>query len=261
MLKNDIKLNQTYLGDNVQFMKEHLKEQTIDMVITSPPYDRLRKNYNSEWCPVSIIQELFRVLKDGGVVIWVVNDQTINGSETGSSFKQALLFLEHGFRLHDTMIFAKENPLPQNHNRYESSFEYMFCFSKGKPKTFNPIRIPTKNSGKLLNWGNRKTIFDDNQCRRHRDEKDLICVNDTKMHANIFYYSLGKSKSGHPAAFPLPLVIDQIITWTNEGDIVLDCFMGGGTTGQAARKTNRNFIGIELDEKWVTRANENNDTN
>ena len=227
-----------------------MEANCIDMVLTSPPYDDLRSYNGYSFDFENIAKELYRVLKDGGVMVWIVNDAVKKGSETGTSFRQALYFKDIGFNLHDTMIYAKNNPIPQNHNRYEQCFEYMFILSKGKPKTFNPIKVPTKHAGAEFDWGNRKTVLDDKQCRRHRNS-DVRKVNDTKIHNNIFYYSIGGSKTGHPAVFPLQLAIDQVVTWSNKDDIVLDPFMGSGTTGLACVQNNRHFIGIEISDKYV----------
>ena len=235
-------------GDCVQETSK-LKNETVDLVVTSPPYDGLRKYDGYSFDFKGIARELYRVVKPGGVVVWVVSDQTIKGSETGTSFRQALFFMEIGFNLHDTMIYAKNNPIPQNHNRYEQSFEYMFVFSKGKPKTFNPLREQTKNAGKTFNWGNRKTVLDEAQCRRDRGEDKRECKS-TKIMKNIFYYSIGGGKTGHPAVFPYKLAEDHILSWSNENDVILDPFMGSGTTGIAAKNTGRNFIGIEISETY-----------
>ena len=237
-----------HLGDSAKVL-ENISNNSIDLIVTSPPYDNLRKYKGYSFDFEKIAKELFRVIKDGGVMVWVVSDQTKNGSESGTSFKQALFFKEIGFNLHDTMIYAKTNPIPQNHNRYEQCFEYMFVLSKGKPKTFNPLRQPTKNAGKTFNWGNRKTVLDENQCRRHKETDIRIC-NDSKIRNNIFYYSVGGGKSGHPAVFPYQLAEDHILSWSNEGDIILDPFMGSGTTGVAALNNNRKFIGIEINEEY-----------
>ena len=244
-----------FINDDCLSVLVTMRDCSIDMVLTSPPYDDLRAYNGYSFNFEEIAKELYRVLKDGGVMVWVVNDAVKNGSESGTSFKQALYFKDIGFNLHDTMIFAKNNPIPQNHNRYEQCFEYMFVLSKGKPKTFNPIRVPTKNAGAEFEWGNRKTILDDKQCRRHRNS-DVRKVNDTKIHNNIFYYSIGGSKTGHPAVFPLQLAVDHIVTWSNKGDIVLDPFMGSGTTGLACVQNNRHFIGIEISDKYVQIAKE-----
>lgn len=230
-------------------LKELIEQKVFaDLVITSPPYDNLR-SYNGEieW-NFEIFKEvanlLYSILKNGGVLVWVVGDATINGSETGTSFKQALYFKDIGFYLHDTMIYHKINPIPQNHNRYEQSFEYIFVLTKGKPKTFNPILEETKNSGKIFNWGNRKTKMDDKQCRRDRND-EMLTVKKTKIKQNIFSYSVGGERTGHPAVFPEKLAYDQLITWSNEGDLVIDPFMGSGTTGKVCLENNRKFIGIE----------------
>lgn len=240
-------------GDCLTRMKE-IKDASIDLTVTSPPYDDLRSynGNNSQWNEGvwrQAIKELYRVTSIGGVVVWVVGDRTIKGCETTTSFKQALWAVECGFRLHDTMIYAKKNPIPQNHNRYEQVYEYMFVFSKGKPKVFNPIKEETKNPGKVFDWGGRKTVLDKNQSRRHRESEKRI-TSKYKTKGNIFYYSVGGGDSGHPAVFPYELAHDHIISWSNEGDVVLDPFMGSGTTGLAAKKLNREFIGIELEEEY-----------
>ena len=248
------------LGDCLEIMKG-MQSESVDLTVTSPPYDNLR-TYNGnieQWTFEKfqeIAKELYRVTKKGGVVVWVVGDSTVKGSETGTSFRQALWFKENGFNLHDTMIYQKQNYVPLTHNRYEQEFEYMFVFSKGKPKTFNPIKIPCKYAG-TETWGN-VTFHKTNQsglvdCGRKK-------VNDFKQHGNIFTYLTGKvkSKSGisHPAPFPEQLAKDHIISWSNEGDTVLDCFMGSDTTGKMANLLNRNFIGIELDEQYFEIAKE-----
>ena len=238
-----------YQGDCIKVMQDLIRQGVkVDLTVTSPPYDNLRTyNGDCEWnfeIFKQVAQCLYDITFDGGVVVWVVGDATINGSETGTSFRQALYFKEIGFNLHDTMIYAKNNPIPQNHNRYEQCFEYMFVLSKGKPKTFNPILENTKNGGKVFNWGGRKTLMDKNQCRRDRDD-DYIFVNENKISKNIFYYSIGGKSTGHPAVFPEQLANDHILSWSNKRDLVLDCFMGSGTTGKMAVLNNRKFIGIE----------------
>lgn len=244
-----------------------LDEQTVDLVVTSPPYDNLRAYETDESGAITwgetiwkyTIFRLYQLLKDGGIVVWVVNDATVDGSETGTSFKQCLYAKECGFRIHDTMIFAKNNPIPQNHNRYEQCFEYMFVWSKGRPKTFNPLRVPTVHGGEVMNWGGRKTEMDDNQCRRHRTDC-LITTKQDKPRNNIFYYTVGGGDSGHPAVFPYQLAQDHILSWSNEGDTVLDPFSGSGTTAIACINNRRQFIGSELNptyyENSVKRINE-----
>jgi DNA modification methylase len=230
-----------------------IKDNFVDLTITSPPYDNLRtyNGNNALWGEhvwKAIIVELFRVTKDGGVVIWVVGDATINGSETGTSFKQALWAKECGFRLHDTMIYAKNNPIPLTHNRYEQQFEYMFVFSKGRPKTFNPICIATKTFGKTNNHKSEKQ-FESTYSMRKRDS--IIKVKDKKYLYNIWFMTTGTGDSGkHNAPFPKQLAQNHIISWSNEGDVVLDPLMGSGTTGVACINTYRKFIGIELDEEY-----------
>ena len=239
-------------GDCLELMKD-IPDGSIDLTVTSPPYDNLR-TYNGnieQWSFEKfqgIAKELYRVTKQGGVVVWVVGDATMNGSESGTSFKQALYFMSIGFNLHDTMIYRKLNPIPLTHNRYEQAFEYMFILSKGKPNTFNPIKIPCKTAGTVYNIKRPKAISEASK----RDRDEIMTTNNTKYKDNIFEYCVGKKQGTqtHPAPFPEDLANDHIISWSNEGDVVLDPFMGSGTTGKMALLNNRNFIGIELDEEY-----------
>ena len=244
------------LGDCVAEMQK-IESGSVDLVITSPPYDDLRNYNNSLVWNLDVFKNvangLFRVVKDGGVVIWVVADKTINGSETGTSFRQALYFMEIGFNLHDTMIYRKLNYVPLTHNRYEQEWEYMFCFSKGKPNTFNPIKVPCKYAG-TESWGAPSFYKTDSDELTITQKK---VIGDTKIKGNIFEYRTGSTQTGkikHPAMFPLDLARDQVISWTNEGDLVLDICMGSGTTGVACKELNRNFIGIEIVEDYYNIA-------
>lgn len=226
----------------------HLEDNSIDLTVTSPPYDNLRTYNNSlEWGEdiwKNIIRELYRGTKQGGVVVWVVADATIKGSETGTSFRQALHAIECGFRLHDTMIYKKINYMPQTHNRYEQCFEYIFVWSKGRPKTFNPIMVECTSKGIKKYRGNSKQDGV-NYSERKRDEYTI--TKSHKQHSNIFEFTVGtdKDKHRHTAPFPLNLAITQILSWSNEYDTVFDPMMGSGTTGLACKNLNRNFIGIE----------------
>lgn len=231
-----------------------MPDDLIDMTITSPPYDDLR-DYNGYHFPIEkIAAGLFQKTKTGGIVIWVVADRTLNGSETLTSFRHAITFQEAGFRVHDTMIYAKNNPIPSDcGKRYRQAFEYMFCFSKGQPKTFNPITEPTKSAGQKITafritGKGRGNVPDEDIGREIKTERKV---------SNIFSYNIGTSSSKdkiafeHPAIFPEQLVEDQIKTWTNEGDLVYDCFMGSGTTAKVAHLLKRKWIGSEISEEYI----------
>ena len=239
-------------GDCLEVMK-NIPNNNIDLTITSPPYDTLRKYNNlSTWnfeIFKPIARELYRITKQGGVVVWIVGDKTIKGSETGTSFKQALHFMECGFNLHDTMIWQKTNPMPKiKTKRYFDVFEYMFIFSKGQPKTFNPILVPCKFGGKIYN-STCKNIGGENG----RTKKNFI-LNDTRYKNNIWEIAIAQNKTSHPAVFPEQLAYDHIISWSNENDIILDPFMGSGTVGKVALELNRKFVGMEIDETYFNIA-------
>lgn len=224
-----------------------MKSNSIDLVLTSPPYDKLRKYKGFQFDFENTAKELYRIIKVGGVLVWVIGDQTIEGSETGSSLKQALYFIQCGFKLYDTMIYRKENYAPKTHRRYEQAFEYMFVFSKGTPITFNAIKVPCKIAGAGVNWMRKGSNIKEGVFRR-RDE--VITVKEEKIKENVWTYACGYSQTGHPAPFPEKLALDHIYSWTNEGDLVYDPFMGSGTTALAAKKLNRHFIGSEIAEEY-----------
>ena len=253
-----MEVNQVYQGDSAELMKK-LPDNFIDLTITSPPYDNLRdyKGYSFDF--ETIARELFRITKEGGVVVWVVGDATINGSETGTSFRQALFFKEIGFNLHDTMIYACNKP-PLTHKRYEQSFEYMFVLVKGKIKTFNPIMKKNKYAGQncLRNgdWASGK----DNSAMRQRDGKKKI--KEFGITNNLWYYETGGNKTTkdkiafqHPAIFPEQLAKDHIISWSNKGDLVFDPFAGSGTTLKMAMLNDRNYLGFEISAEYCNLIN------
>lgn len=248
-------LNSIVCGNCVDVMQQ-FPENSVDLAVTSPPYDNLRVYNGFSFSFSDIVKQLYRITKQGGIVVWVVSDATINGSETGTSFKQALAFMEAGFNLHDTMIFQKINPVPQIYRkRYTNVFEYMFVFSKGAVKTHNPIMIPCEHAGLKLNGTTYKNYSKGEQ-RRSKLAKP---VKEEKIDGNIWSYVVGKKAvdqeaKGHPAPFPYQLAYDHIISWTNEDDIVLDPMCGSGTTCVAAFESHRNFIGIDISESYCEMA-------
>ena len=244
-------------GDCLEEMKS-IADNSIDMVLTSPPYDDLRDyNNSSDWnfeVFKSIANEMYRVVSKCACVVWIVNDSTTKGSESGSSFKQALYFKEIGFNLHDTMIWQKISPF-QHKNRYIQCFEYMFVFSKGFRKEANLIK-DRKNK-----WAG--TQIHGTERQKNGKTKNLSSVQKSKKvkefgaRYNIWDIPPDKNnKTGHPAVFPIQIAQDHIETWTNPGQTVMDPFMGSGTTGIACKNLNRKFIGIEKDDKYFEIAKE-----
>jgi len=244
-----VKLNHIYHGDCVDVMRT-FPEGVIDLTVTSPPYDDLRTYKGYTFNFEEIAKELYRLTKQGGVVVWVVGDATIKGSETGTSFRQALYFKEIGFNLHDTMIWKKTNPIPLTHNRYEQYFEYMFVFSKGSPKTFNPIKIPCATKGQIRNRKNSNK--EEGSAVRNRNE--VTVTKSEKIKGNVWEMPVSNTKYNHPAVFPEQLAQDHILSWSNVGDLVLDPMCGSGTTCKMAKLNGRNYIGIDIAEEYVEMA-------
>jgi site-specific DNA-methyltransferase (adenine-specific) len=257
-----IKDNKIYCGDNVEILKT-FPDNCIDCVVTSPPYDSARtyKGYSFRFEKVAI--ELYRVLKEGGVVVWNVNDETVKGSESLTSFKQAIFFVEEcRFRLHDTMYYEKNSssfPAKANGNRYTQTIEYVFILSKGAPKT---AKLICDKKNRWEGWkGFGKTTM------RNKEgelvEYDKKPTPEYSPRNNIWRYNTGKgfsskgdTASQHPAIMPIGLAVDHIRTWTQEGDIVLDPFNGSGTTICASKFMNRKYIGIDVSEEYCKLAEE-----
>lgn len=250
-----LELNKTYNMDCLEGLKL-LDDNSIDLTVTSPPYDNLRTYNGYSFDFENIAKELSRVTKDGGVVVWVVNDSTINGSESGTSFKQALYFKEIGFNLHDTMIWNKGSFAFPSKNCYHQVFEYMFVFSKGKPKVLNFIK-----DRKNLYVGDRGASGRNKNGVRNKGKSTVR--DEYGKRFNIWNYPIGgghctkdKIAYQHPAIFPEQLANDHIISWSNENDIVLDPFMGSGTTAKMAKLNNRNYIGFEISKEYCDIAEE-----
>ena len=245
-------MNKNY-NENCLDTMARMEDNFIDLTVTSPPYDNLRTYNGYSFDFESIAKELYRTTKEGGVVVWIVGDGTKNGSESGTSFKQALFFKECGFKLYDTMIYRKQNYIPLTHKRYEQEFEYMFVFSKGKPKTFNPIMVECKTKGSKTKG---RTFYQTNSQNKptagHKNDE----VKALKQKGNVWQVPTKAGTKGHPAQFPEILANDHIISWSNEEDLVYDCFMGSGTTAKMAKINNRNWIGSEMSSEYFDIATE-----
>lgn len=254
-------LGKTYNENCIETM-QRMPDAFVDLTVTSPPYDNLRDYKGYSFPFEEIAKELYRVTKDGGIVVWVVGDATNNFCESLSSFKQAIYFVEEcGFNLLDTMIYEKANgpaPYPAL-KRYAPWFEYMFVFSKGRPKTFNPIKdIPTKSGAGRLNASNTSRQADGSLV-----STGSYITQAFRTRHNVWKYDVGNNKDtsdnvamSHPARFPERLAQDHILSWSNEGDVVYDPFMGSGTTAKMSILNNRSWIGSEMSEEYCEIINQ-----
>jgi DNA modification methylase len=243
-------MSEIICGDSHDVLAK-MAPDSVDLVVTSPPYDNLRR-YASRVNATDIAESLLRVVKPGGVVVWVIGDQTLTGSETGTSFDHALRFIKAGWRLHDTMIYRKGNPVPLTSNRYQPEFEYMFVFARGKPKTVNLLREPCKYAGQMP-CATRSHQRGGGPLRKLDGNGKPIAS--TKPRGNVWTYVSGNFSDGrrgvkHPATFPRELATDHILSWSNAGDVVLDPFAGSGTTLLAAQALGRVPMGIEIDPQY-----------
>jgi site-specific DNA-methyltransferase (adenine-specific) len=226
-----------------------IPDDTVDLVVTSPPYDDLRDYNGFSFAFPTIAKELYRVIKKDGVVVWVVGDKIENGNRSLTSFRQAIQFQDTGFRVHDVMIYRKKNTPFMRSNAYTNCFEFMFVLTKRGPKTFNPFYEPTKRNGYEMLPFNKKADG--------INKKTLGKLKEKKVRTNIWEYAVGlggttsdKIAFKHPAIFPERLVEDHILSWTNEGALVLDPLCGSGTTCKMAKMNNRNYIGIDISEEY-----------
>lgn len=247
-------LDKIYCSECIEFMEKNLESDSIDLTVTSPPYDNLR-NYNGySFDYKSIASALYRVTKNGGVVVWVVGDKIEKGNKTLTSFKQALEFQKVGFNVHDVMIYKKKNTPFMRSNAYTNCFEFMFIFSKGSPKVFNPIKEKTVRNGEEMLVCNKKADGINKKVKGR--------LNKEKTKTNIWEYAVGLGGTtndriafNHPAIFPEKLAEDHILSWSNENDVVFDPMCGSGTTCKMAFLHKRHFIGCDISPEYVDIAN------
>lgn len=243
-------INSLYTSNAIEFMKNNMENDSIDLTVTSPPYDNLRdyNGYSFEF--EKMAEGLFRVTKKGGIVVWVVGDKIKKGNKSLTSFKQALYFQNIGFNVHDVMIYAKKNTPFMRSNAYTNGYEYMFVLSKGKPKTFNPIKEPTVRNG--------MEMLVHNKGADGKNNKILKELKREKTKSNIWHYAVGlggstkdKDAFKHPAIYPEKLAQDHILSWSNKGDIVFDPMCGSGTTCKMAFLNDRKYIGVDISKEYI----------
>ena len=252
-------INTIIQGECLEVMRG-MPSDFIDLSVTSPPYDNLRTYNGFEWDFEGIAKELYRVTKEGGVVVWVVGDETKDFAESLSSFRQAIFFVECcGFKLLDTMIYEKSNYAPAypSMRRYAQTFEYMFVLVKGKrPGTFNPVQI--KKAQATIERQRNSKGYSFRQADGTLRRAEIKNERTTKDASNVWKYSTGAGNSStdkiafrHPAIFPEKLAENHIFSWSNPGDVVLDPFVGSGTTAKMAVLNDRKYVGIDISEEYV----------
>lgn len=249
-----IKPNEIYHCDCIDLMKS-MDENYVDLTVTSPPYDDLRNYKGYQFDFEGVAENLYRVTKKGGIVVWVVGDKINKGNRSLTSFKQAIFFQECGFNVHDIMIYKKKNTPFMRSNAYTNCYEFMFIFSKGSPNTFNPLMERTVRQGFEMVVYNKGADAINN--------KTLKELKPEKTKTNIWEYAVGlhgstsdRESFKHPAVFPEKLAEDHIVSWSKEGDIIFDPMCGSGTTCKMAKKHNRIYIGCDISEEYVNIAKE-----
>ena len=238
-----MEINKCY-NENCLDTMAKMPDNFVDLTVTSPPYDNMRTYNGYSFDFEAVAKELYRVTKQGGVVVWVVGDQTKNGNETLTSFKQAIYFQSIGFYV-ETMIYEKAQACFGSNQFYLQAFEYMFVFTKGKPKTVNFLRDRKNKRSGVESMSKQGLHPDGTKAERHYKE-----MKEYGKRKNIWQYGVGGGRSGHPAVFPEQLANDHIISWSNEGDLVYDPFMGSGTTAKVAILNKRKWIGSEISEEY-----------
>lgn len=244
-------LDRYYVGDAIKKLKRW-KSDFVDLTVTSPPYDDLRDYKGYRFDAESMLSAIFRVTKPGGVCVWVVGEK-INKKRSLSSFRHAFIGQECGFNIHDVMIYQKKNTPFMRANAYTNCYELMIIFSKGKPNTFNPIKVPTVRNG----W--ETAVF--NKGPDAVNKKRPVELKKEKTKTNIWQYAVGfggsttdKIAFDHPAIFPEKLAEDHILSWSNPGDVVMDPMCGSGTTCKMAKKHRRKWLGIDVSEDYINIA-------
>ena len=251
-------INSIICGDSAEVLK-NFPDNSIDMVVTSPPYDGLR-DYNGFSLDLHKIgKEIYRVLKDGGIAVMVIQDATKDFAKSLTSFRTIVDWCDNvGFRLFETVIYHKNGTEGAWwKQRFRVDHEYMPIFMKGKkPQYFNkePLKIPSKHGGKVMSGsGNRRTDGTLSETVRRP-------INTMKCRGTVWDYLMAGDKNPlkrkHPAVFPDKIPYDCIQCFCPEGGLVLDPFIGCGSTAVMAKVLGRNYIGIDISREYCDLAEE-----
>jgi len=237
--------NEVYNVDALTLLRA-LPTGSVDLIVTSPPYDNLRtyNGYSFDFEPIA--HESYRVLKQGGVLVWVVGDAFVNGSLTLTSFRQALYFVECGLNMHQRIVWEQQGMPSKRPQADQDDFEDVFILSKGTPVTFNPIMKRNKNAGQVRRKGSSGK-----QGWQYGD--GVRTINSESLLTTVQLIPAGFTKDdrgGHPAAFPEALAERHILTWSNPGDLVVDYFGGSGTTAKMARNNGRRWLTCDISSEY-----------
>lgn len=255
-------LDQIILGHCLEKLKL-LPDSSVDLIFTSPPYaDNRRKTYNGtpiknyvEWfLPIS--QELFRVLKPHGSFVLNIKERAVNGERQTYVLKLILAMKEQGWLWTEEYIWHKKNSYPGKWpNRFRDAWERCLHFTKGKKFQMyqEAVMVP------MGKWAEKRLskLSPEDRTRHESKVSSGLGRNvsnwvgrEKAYPTNVLYLPTECSNRNHSAAFPIDLPLWFIRLFTQEGDVVLDPFMGSGTTAIASLQTNRHFIGIELKEEY-----------
>ena len=246
------KLGNVYCVDCVEGMKA-IPDGSVDLVVTSPPYDRTRDYNGFSFDLHATGEQIFRILRDGGVAAVVIQDQTKNFGKSLTSFRTVVDWCDNiGFKLFECVIYRKHGTEGAWWTqRFRVDHEYMPIFVKGhRPKYFNkdPLKIPSKHGGKTMTGsGNRQTNGRTTQTIRR-------AINLTKCRGTVWEYLMAGDKNPvkrkHPAPFPDKIPLDFIQCFCQPDGIVLDPFMGSGSTAVSAKKLGRHFLGFDISSEY-----------
>jgi site-specific DNA-methyltransferase (adenine-specific) len=246
------------LGDCKNELK-NLEDNSIDLIFTSPPYADNRKDtyggvspeeYIDWFLPIS--QELLRVLKPSGTFVLNIKEKVTEGERNTYVIELILEMRKQGWLWTEEFIWHKKNCYPGKWpNRFRDSWERLIQFNKNKKFNMyqDSVMVPVGNWAKsrLKNLSETDMVRDNSKVGSGFGKKIANWINRELVYpTNVLHFATECGNKNHSAAFPEELPEWFIKLFTLEQDLVLDPFMGSGTTIKVAQRLNRNFIGIEI---------------